>query len=104
MGSALPGGGAGVGGTTTGAGAQSGNKEEPTATDVGITPTEIHIAVIADVDNSFAPGLFKASVDGVKGVAKYINATGGLAGRKLVVDLRSTSPAARCRRATSPCR
>jgi Periplasmic binding protein len=42
--------------------------------------------VIADVDNSFAPGLFKASVDGVKGVAKYINATGGLAGRKLVVD------------------
>ena len=61
-------------------------KEKPTATDVGITPTEIHIATIADVDNSFAPGLFKASVDGVRGVVKYINATGGLAGRKLVLD------------------
>ena len=72
-------------GTTGVAGAQS-NKEKPAATDVGVTPTEIHVAVIADVDNSFAPGLFKASVDGVKGVAKYINATGGLAGRKLVVD------------------
>ena len=68
------------------AGAQSADKEKPTATEVGITPTEIHVALIADVDNSFAPGLFKASVDGVKGVAKYINATGGLAGRKLVVD------------------
>ena len=72
--------------TTAVAGAQSSSKEKPAATDVGITPTEIHIAVIADVDNSFAPGLFKASVDGVEGVAKYINATGGLAGRKLVVD------------------
>ena len=68
------------------AAAQSADKEKPTATEVGITPTEIHIAVIADVDNSFAPGLFKASVDGVKGVVKYINATGGLAGRKLVMD------------------
>ncbi len=68
------------------AGAQSGAKEKPVAGEVGITATEIHIALIADVDNSFAPGLFQASVDGVKGVAKYINATGGLAGRKLVVD------------------
>jgi hypothetical protein len=42
-------------GTTGVAGAQS-NKEKPAATDVGITPTEIHVAVIADVDNSFAPG------------------------------------------------
>ena len=73
-------------GTSAVAGAQSTSKEKPKAAEVGITPTEIHIAVIADVDNSFAPGLFKASVDGVKGVAKFINATGGLAGRKLVVD------------------
>ncbi len=73
-------------GVTAIAGAQSADKEKPAATEIGITPTEIHIGLIADVDNSFAPGLFKASVDGVKGVAKYINATGGLAGRKLVVD------------------
>ena len=68
------------------AGAQSTGKEKPAAGEVGITATEIHIALIADVDNSFAPGLFQASVDGLQGVAKYINATGGLAGRKLVVD------------------
>jgi ABC-type branched-subunit amino acid transport system substrate-binding protein len=72
--------------TSTVAGAQSTGSEKPKATEVGITPTEIHIAVVADVDNPFAPGLFQASVDGVKGVAKYINATGGIAGRKLVVD------------------
>jgi ABC-type branched-subunit amino acid transport system substrate-binding protein len=77
---------AALAGTSAVAGAQSTGKEKPAATEVGITATEIHIAVIADVDNSFAPGLFKASVDGVQGVAKYINATGGLAGRKLVVD------------------
>ena len=50
---------------------------------------EIHIAVIADVDNPFAPGLFKGAADGVKGAAKYINSKaggGGIAGRKLVVD------------------
>ena len=61
----------------------------PKATEIGVTATEIHIAVIADVDNPFAPGLFKGAVDGVKGAAKYINSKaggGGLAGRKLVVD------------------
>jgi len=73
-------------GTMAFAGAQSSGKEKPAATEVGITPTEIHVAIIADVDNPFAPGLFQASVDGLKGVAKYINATGGLAGRKMVVD------------------
>jgi hypothetical protein len=62
--------------------AQSG--ETPKATEVGVTATEIHIAVIADVDNPFAPGLFKGAVDGVKGAAKYINSKaggGGIAGR-----------------------
>jgi hypothetical protein len=69
------------------AAAQSG--EKPKATEVGVTANEIHIAVIADVDNPFAPGLFKGAADGVKGAAKYINSKaggGGVAGRKLVVD------------------
>ena len=35
--------------------AQSTN-DKPRATEIGVTPTEIHIAVAADVDNSFAPG------------------------------------------------
>jgi len=70
------------GGTTTSTAAA-----EPTkATEVGITPTEIHIGVMADVDTAFAPGLFQGSVDGVKGFADWINKSGGLAGRKVVVD------------------
>jgi hypothetical protein len=70
------------------ASAQS-SKEKPKATEIGVTATEIHIAVIADVDNPLAPGLFKGAVDGVKGAAAYINSKaggGGVAGRKLVVD------------------
>jgi hypothetical protein len=68
--------------------AQSSNPA-PKATEIGVTATEIHIVVIADVDNPFAPGLFKGAVDGVKGAAKYLNSKaggGGVAGRKLVVD------------------
>jgi hypothetical protein len=65
------------------AGAQN---ETPKATDVGVTADTIRIAVIADVDNPFAPGLFQGSVDAVDGAAKYINANGGIGGRKLKVD------------------
>ncbi len=69
----------------TGAVAQS-DAEKPTATEVGVTADEIRIAVIADVDTQVAPGLFQGSRQAVEGFAKYINSTGGLAGRKLVVD------------------
>ena len=65
------------------AGAQS---AKPKADDVGITATEIHVAVIADVDNSLAPGVFKASVDAMKAWAKVVNKAGGLAGRNVVID------------------
>ncbi len=58
----------------------------PTASDVGVSPTTIHIAVIADVNTPLAPGLFKGSEDAVEGYARYINAHGGLAGRKVAVD------------------
>jgi hypothetical protein len=70
------------------AAAQSSNTK-PTATEVGVTATEIHIGVVADVDNPLAPGLFKGAVDGVKAGAAYLNSKaggGGLAGRKVVVD------------------
>src|SRR6185503_9184314 len=69
------------------AGAQSGGgSEKPTDTEIGVSGDEIRIAVIADVENAAAPGLFQGSVDGVKGFAKYVNSKGGLAGRKVVVD------------------
>jgi Periplasmic binding protein len=61
----------------------------PKATEIGVTPTEIHIAVEADVDNPFVPGLFQGIVDGVRAGAKYLNSKaggGGVAGRKVVVD------------------
>ena len=75
--------------TATAGGAQTAKAGKPTATDVGVTAGEIHIAVVADVDNPFQPGLFQGVVDGVTGAAKYVNSKqggGGVAGRKLVVD------------------
>ena len=71
-------------GTAFTASAQS---EEPTATDVGVTADTIRIGVVADNDNPFVPGIFKGAADAVQGAAKYINANGGIAGRKLVVDV-----------------
>jgi len=62
---------------------------DPTATEIGVSATEIHIAVVADVDNPIIPGLFQGAVDGVRGAADYLNSKaggGGIAGRKLVVD------------------
>jgi hypothetical protein len=68
--------------------AQSGDAA-PKATEIGVSATEIRIAVEADVDNPFVPGLFKGVVDGVRSAAKYLNSKsggGGIGGRKLVVD------------------
>ena len=78
-----------LGVTAVTAGAQSSGGGAPKATDVGITDKEIHVAVIADVDNPIVPNLFKASKDAVEGAAKFLNSKaggGGLAGRKVVVD------------------
>ena len=69
-----------------GVAANAQSNEAPKATEVGVTPTTIRIAVVADVDNPFAPGLFQSAVDSVKGAAKYINANGGIGGRKVQVD------------------
>jgi len=55
-------------------------------TDVGLTATTIKIGLIADVDTSLAPGLFQKSVNAVNAWAKDVNASGGLAGRQVVVD------------------
>jgi hypothetical protein len=60
--------------------------EKPAASEIGVTPTELHIAVIADVDTPLAPGAYAGARDAVEGFGKYINQQGGLAGRKVVVD------------------
>jgi ABC-type branched-subunit amino acid transport system substrate-binding protein len=74
--------GVGIAGATTGAASD----DQPVATEVGVTPTQVRIAVVADVDNPFQPGLFQGSVDAVKAAAKTINQAGGIGGRKVVVD------------------
>jgi len=56
------------------------------ASDVGITATTIKVGIIADVNNPLVPGLFKDSVNAVKAWATIVNASGGLDGRKVVVD------------------
>ncbi len=63
-----------------------GGGESLEATDVGITDSEIRIAVLADVENPLQPGLFQGAPDAINGFAKFVNQNGGLAGRKLVVD------------------
>jgi len=56
------------------------------ADDVGITATTIKIGLIADVDTTVSPGLFQKSVNAVDAWANIVNASGGLDGRKVVVD------------------
>ncbi|MFN8027336.1 MAG: ABC transporter substrate-binding protein [Acidimicrobiia bacterium] len=75
-----------VAGGIAGASTRAASGEKPTATEIGVSDSEIRIAVIADVDNPFAPGLFQGSVDAVNGAAKTINQQGGIGGRKVVVD------------------
>ena len=47
-------------------GGSGSGKEALTASDVGITPSEIRIGVIADTGSSLAPGLFQGAVDAVQ--------------------------------------
>ena len=75
-----------VGSTFAVAGTASAQSAKPKADDVGITATEIHLAVIADVDTPIQPGLFEKSVDAMKAWAKVVNKDGGIAGRKVVID------------------
>ena len=80
----------GVTSTTVSSGGTTTTNVPPTASEIGISPTEIRIAVLADVDNPILPGLFKGSKDAIVAFGKYVNDNGGIAGRKLVVDFVDT--------------
>jgi hypothetical protein len=84
--SSSSGGGDGLGGDTTTTAAAPGKCDTPlTSPEVGVSPTTITVTVVADVNNSIRPGLFKGSWDGMKAWGDYINSKGGLACRKVVV-------------------
>src|SRR3954470_17128872 len=68
------------------AGAPASAQSSGAESDVGVTAKTIRVAVVADVDNSIAPGVLQGIVDGVEGWGRYVNANGGLAGRKVQVD------------------
>ncbi len=74
------------GGSSSSASGGSSSGAVAPANDVGITATEIHIAVIADVATAVQPGLFQKNINAVKAWADNLNAAGGLAGRQVVVD------------------
>ena len=75
-----------AGATRTRSRAAQASKEQPKATEIGVTPTTIRIAVIADNHTPLAPGLFLPAAQAVQAWGKYVNAHGGLAGRKVQVD------------------
>jgi Periplasmic binding protein len=73
-------------GATTTTAAAPGKCDTPlTSPEVGVTAKTITVTVVADVNNSIRPGLFKGSWDGMKAWGEYINSKGGLACRKVVV-------------------
>ena len=55
------------------------------ATDVGVTASTITIEVMADTGSPLAPGLFQGNVDAVKAFAAFVNKTGGVGCRQLLV-------------------
>jgi ABC-type branched-subunit amino acid transport system substrate-binding protein len=69
----------GSGGTTT-----TFDTSKNTASDVGVTPTQITVGNVATLTGPI-PGLFKGSQDATDAFFQYINSQGGVYGRKIVV-------------------
>jgi hypothetical protein len=59
-----------------------------TASDKGVSATEIHVATVTDKGFSGRPGLNKEMYDAAVAFAKFCNEHGGILGRKLVIDDR----------------
>ncbi len=67
---------------TTAASTQAGASNN-TASDVGVTPTEIKIGTIAGLSSGFGPDTFSASLYGARAYFKALNAAGGVNGRSV---------------------
>ena len=59
-----------------------------TASDKGVSATEIHVGTVTDKGFSGRPGLNKEMFDAAVAFAKFCNDHGGILGRKLVIDDR----------------
>jgi ABC-type branched-subunit amino acid transport system substrate-binding protein len=88
--------GTGSGGGTAAAGATFGTLANPcgpstaganTASDKGVTATEINVSTIAD-PGGVKPGLNQGIHDSMRAFADWCNGFGGINGRKLIVDLK----------------
>lgn len=81
--SATSGGSNGAAGSKGGSGGCSGTN---TASDTGVSPNEIKIGVLySGAGNPFAPNQFVVSYYGVSSYFQYLNAQGGICGRKITV-------------------
>jgi ABC-type branched-subunit amino acid transport system substrate-binding protein len=74
----------GRGSGPAGAGATARNASTGGATDVGVSPTEIHLGWVGTLTGPM-PGLFRGALVGTQAWANYQNSQGGLMGRKLTV-------------------
>ncbi|TFE32080.1 amino acid ABC transporter substrate-binding protein [Frankia sp. B2] len=66
---------------TTSAGNKPAGVSNNTASDIGVTPTEIKIGTIAGLSSGFGPDTFSASLYGARAYFKALNAAGGVNGR-----------------------
>lgn len=80
------GGGSGLGGASTTSGSKDAcSGKTLQASEIGVTPTDIKVTVMADVGSPLSPGLFQGAMDGINAWAEYANANGGLACRHVTV-------------------
>ena len=73
--------------TTSGSGGGSGNSKIPASAfsdHTGITSSSIRVA---NVSTLAIGGLFKGALVGTEAYANYVNSTGGINGRKILVSL-----------------
>ncbi|EFC82454.1 ABC transporter substrate-binding protein [Parafrankia sp. EUN1f] len=69
----------------SGEGTQTGAASANTASDTGVTPTEIKIGNITGMSGGLGPETFSASLYGARAYFKALNAKGGVNGRKVTL-------------------